>query len=175
MPTSRFWRSMAKRFESLRIRYGDFLAAICSCAPLNGGPVTWSFVGSIRRRELERFELLAGLAALALGCPAGNGAVFFWLDCLKAESSHQVAGPLVSYYDGWGESVTTQYDLVDELFKTSAEFCLKLEQREKSGSEQAGARVRRRGRLAERGSVNTGAAENHPSNTMRDGSANDGS
>src|SRR5271169_91038 len=106
MPTSRFWRTMAKRFESLRIQYGDCLAATGCCAPLNGGPVTWSFVGSIRKRELERFELLAAHAALELGCPAGNDTVSFWLDCLKAESPHPAAGPLVSYFDGCGGSVT---------------------------------------------------------------------
>ena len=175
MPTSRFWRTMAKRFESLLFQYGDFLAATCCCAPLNGGPVKWSFVGSIRKWELERFELLAAHAALELGCPAGDSAVFFWLDCLKAESPDRAAGPLVSYYDGCGGSVTTQYDLVDELLKASAEFCLKLEQREKSGPEKAGAHARRRGRLAEKGSVNAGAPENHPPHTVRDDSANCGS
>lgn len=143
--------------------------------PQNGGSVTWPLLGSIRKREVERFELLAELAALELGCPAGNGAVSYWLDCLKAESLHLAAGQLVSHYDGYGGAVTTQYELIDELFMASAEFCLKLEQREKSGSKKARAPVRHRGRLAERGSVNTGAAGEHPSDTVRDGSPNSGS
>lgn len=161
---------MAKRFESLRVRYGDALAATSCRAPLNERPATWSFVGSTRKRELERFELLAGHAALELECPARYGPVFFWLDCLKGDSPQRAAGPLVSYYDGYGGSVTKQYDLVNELFKASAEFCLKLEQKEESGSEKAGARARRRGRPAKRGVVNIGVTQNAPSHTVRTGS-----
>lgn len=165
---------MAKRFESLRVRYGDFLAATCWCAPPNDGPVTWSFLGSTRKRELELFKLLAAQAAMEMGCPAEYRAVFFWLDCLKADSPHQAAGPLVSYYDGCGGSVTKQYDLVEELYQASAEFCLKLEQKETSGSEKPGAHPRRKGTSAESGSVNIGAAERAPSHTLRASSTNCG-
>ena len=138
MPTSRFWHTMAKRFESLRIRYGDFLAATSCCGPLNDGVATWSFLGSTHTRELEGFKVLAAHAALELGCPAQDDAVFFWLDRLKADSPHRAAGPSVSYHDGFGGSVTKQYDLVEQLYQASAEFCLKLEQKEKAGSEKAG-------------------------------------
>ena len=148
MPPSRFWHAMAKRFESLRVRYGDFLAATSCSAPLNDAPATWSFLGSTCIRELECFQLLAAHAALELGCPAECGAVFFWLDCLKADNPHRTVGPLVSHYDGCGRSVTKEYDLVDELFKVSTEYCLKLEQKEKSGAEKAGEFAQRRGRVA---------------------------
>ena len=151
MPTSGFWRTMAKRFESLRVRYGDTLAATSCRAPLNERPATWSFVGSTRKRELERFELLAGHAALELECPARYGPVFFWLDCLKGDSPQRAAGPLVSYYDGYGGSVTKQYDLVNELFKASAEFCLKLN-RKKSQDRRRRGPCATQGKASQKGS-----------------------
>jgi len=84
MRASRFWHTMAKRFESLRTRYGDFLAATSCRAPLNDGPATWSFLGSTRKRELERFELLAAHAALELGCPA---------ECARSQAHESEQGP----------------------------------------------------------------------------------
>ena len=132
MRGSNFWRKMESRFLALSTEYGDGLEANWAPAPLEGGERRWSFFGSAGDRELKRFKLLAGRAAVKLGGTDGEGAVRFWLDCLRAESPHRTDGPLITHYDARGGSVTEQYEVIAELHKASAAYCLQMVRKEEA-------------------------------------------
>jgi hypothetical protein len=123
---------MEARFRALSTEYGDRLEAHWAPTPLNDSGEHWFFFGSAGNRELERFRALAGRAAVELGKVGEGSAVFFWLDSLRAKSPHRADGPLVTYYNARG-SVTEQYEVVDELHKASAEYCLQLARNEEAG------------------------------------------
>jgi hypothetical protein len=127
--TSDFWPRLRASFRSMRTRYGDRLAATCCSQPMNQGSVTWSFLGSTGDRELDRFKVLSARAAWRLGCSRGDGAIAFWLDSLRAESPYRTVGPLVTYCDARGGQVTVEYEMIDELYKASAEYCRQLANR----------------------------------------------
>jgi hypothetical protein len=127
--TPDFWSSLKASFRSMRTRYGDRLAATCCSESMNQGSVTWSFLGSTDDRELDRFKVLAGRAASRLGCSTGDSALAFWLDSLRAESPYRTRGPLVTYCDARGGRVTVQYEMIDELYKASADHCRQLANR----------------------------------------------
>jgi hypothetical protein len=97
-------------------RYGDRLAATYGSE--------WSFLGSPGKGELARFSALAERGAFELGCAARAQALAFWLDALRAANPQDAKGPLVSYTDGRGGYLTVQHDLIEELCRVSAEYCL---------------------------------------------------
>lgn len=132
IPPPRFWRHMANRFRSLSAKYGDRLEATWSPVSVNAGGDLWVFSGATCKHELVRFKALAARAGAELGSTDRELAVFVWLDCLRAESSHRTLGPLVTHFDARGGSVTRQYEVVDELYQASAEYCLQLQSKEKA-------------------------------------------
>jgi hypothetical protein len=86
---------------------------------------------------LGRFKVLAARAAWRLGCSTGDNAIAFWLDSLRTESPYRTAGALVTYFDARGGQVTVEYEIIDELYKASAEYCRHLANRYSSVGFQA--------------------------------------
>lgn len=134
-----FWRDLEARFRALhneqsRGSSNDVLHALWSyiADPDNGTP--WSLSGG-PARICTQFEWLAQAAAVRLGHSGGPGAVFTWLDRLKAQSPHYKGG-ITGF---WREpkvpkEVRTDSGLIELLCLASAEYCLKCETDEKTNT-----------------------------------------
>jgi hypothetical protein len=155
MRSSAFWHDLEKRFISGQAKFGNALGARwigpespdgdailesrVSYDPLgwevggddglsasNSAGERWYIGGTAHQHARTSFAWLAERAAVGLGHPGGQRALFFWLDRLKTKSPcFQDAGGMTRYKD-----VTIQGNAraggIDRPFEASAEYCLKL-------------------------------------------------
>jgi hypothetical protein len=130
MTISSPWRDLEERFRALRDAYGNGLEARWNASGWNDQGEKWYLYGSANPHELDHFKSLAERAVIELGRPAVSGTLFVWLDVLKMNSPNFWVHKSVRLPNSDGSDGRTRVGGVWRLHEASADYCLKLENKD---------------------------------------------